>query len=374
MKQFVFDRLVDRKNICDLDTERESLERMVERRDKVVVYAPRNYGKTSLVKNVVIDDFRRKHGRSFVFFADLLSVHSLESLTVRLRSAFEHSFAESFPVKNLLGNAGHFLSALRPQLSIDPLTGAPGLSLDITEDPKGETIHSIFRNMRKIVEEIPALIVLDEFQDVARVDEAPAIFRACFEEIASAPIILLGSKRHLLSSLFANPEAPLNGWGTDVEFAAIPYDAFHAYIRERFLQRGLTIAYEQARYLQDLMQRVPEAVNRLCQQIMDLHADREINKEVIAASLVKLLANRESRYETYMGHYTANEGRVLVGLARRQVVPHPQSKRFLAGVSLSARAAGQIINRMMDRGVVERIDPGYRLSDPLLSAYLRYYR
>lgn len=374
MKQFVFDRLVDRENICNLDKEQESLKRLVQRGAKVVVYAPRNYGKTSLVKNVVIEDFRRKHKRCFVFFADLLSVHSLESLTVRLRTAFEHSFAESFPVKNLLENARHFLSTLRPELSIDPLTGAPGLSLGIDEDPRGETIHSIFRHMGKIVEEIPSLIVLDEFQDVAGIDEAPAIFRSCFELIATPPIIVLGSKRHLLSSLFANPEAPLNGWGTDLEVSPIPYGEFHTYIQERFQLRGLTISPEHARYLQDLLQRVPEAVNRLCQQIVDLHTDQAIGRDAIAASLMELLKNRESRFETFLGQFSATEGRVLESLAKEQVVSHPQSKRFLAKVSLSARAVGQIINRLMDSGIVEQVVPGYRVSDPLLATYLRYYR
>ena len=43
-------------------------------------------------------------------------------------------------------------------------------------------------------------------------------------------------------------------------------------------------------------------------------------------------------------------------------------------LALIARTVGQIINRLMDRGVVEKIEPGYRLSDPLLAAYLRYYR
>jgi hypothetical protein len=374
MKQFVYDRLVDRENICNLDKEQEALRRWVRRGAKVVVYAPRNYGKTSLVKNVVIEDFRRQHKRCFVFFADLQSVHSLESLTMRLRTAFEHSFAESFPVKNLLENARHFLSTLRPELSIDPLTGAPGLSLGAAEDPRGETIHSIFLHMGKISAEIPALIVLDEFQDVARIVEAPAIFRSCFEAIASAPIIVLGSKRHLLCSLFASPEAPLNGWGTDLEFSPIPYDEFHAYIQDRFQERGLAISPENARYLQDLLQRVPEAVNRLCQQMLDLYADREIGREAIAVSLMELLENRGSRYETYLGQFSATEGRVLVLLAKEQVVPHPQSKQFLAGASLSARAVGQIVNRLMDRGVVEKIDPGYRLADPLLAAYLRCYR
>jgi len=374
MKQFVFDRLVDRENICNLDKEQDSLRRLVRRGAKIVVYAPRNYGKTSLVKNVVIEEFRQRNKRCFVFFADLLSVRSLESLTVRLRNAFEHSFAESFPVKNLLESARHFLSALRPELSIDSLTGNPSLSLRLAEDPAGQTIRSIFRHIGHIAEEIPCLIVLDEFQDVARIDEAPAIFRSCLEEIASAPIIVLGSKRHLLSSLFANPEAPLNGWGTDIEISPIPYDEFHAYIQERFRQRGLTISHEHARYLQDLLQRVPEAVNRLCRQTMDLYVDQEIEKDAIAASLMKLLENRESRYETYLGQFSSTEGRVLMILAKEQVVAHPQSKQFLASASLSARAVGQIVNRLMDRGVVEKIDPGYRLSDPLLAAYLRYYR
>lgn len=374
MKRFVFDRLVESENICNLITEQDALRRLVERGTKVVVYAPRNYGKTSVIKNVIIEEFRQRHKRCFVFFADLLSVRSLESLTVRLRTAFEHSFAESFPVRNLLENAKHFLAALRPELSIDSLTGSPSLSLRITEDPAGQTIRSIFQHIGKIVEELPGLIVLDEFQDLAHIDEAPGIFRTSFEEIASAPMIVLGSKRHLLALLFAKPEAPLNGWGTDLEFPPIPYDEFHAYIQDRFQQNGLTILYENAKYLQDLMQRVPEAVNRLGQQIMDVYSDREIGRDVVAASLGQLLENRESRYETYLGQFSSTEGKVLIALAKEQVVVHPQSKKFLSSTSLSARAVGQIINRLMNRGVLEKIDQGYRLSDPLLAAYLRYYR
>lgn len=374
MKRFIFDRLVDSENICNLVKEQDALRRLVRRGAKVVVYAPRNYGKTSVIKNVIIEEFRQRHKRCFVFFADLLSVRSLESLTVRLRTAFEHSFAESFPVRNILESAKHFLAALRPELSIDSLTGSPSLSLRISDDPAGQTILSIFRHVRGIVGELPGLIVLDEFQDLAHIDEAPGIFRSSFEEIASAPIIVLGSKRHLLAPLFAKPEAPLNGWGTDLEFSPIPYDEFHTYLQERFQQNGLIISYENAKYLQNLMQRVPEAVNRLGQQIMDVYTDREIGRDVVAASLIRLLENRESRYETYLEQFSSTEGKVLIALAKETVVAHPQSKKFLSSTSLSARAVGQIINRLMDRGVAEKIDQGYRLSDPLLAAYLRYYR
>lgn len=374
MKRFVFDRLVDPENICNLDREQATLRRLVQQGARVVVYAPRNYGKTSVVKNVIIREFRNQHKRSFVYFADLLSVRSLESLTTRLRTAFEHSFSESFPVRNILESARHFLSALRPELAIDPLTGSPSLSLRIEDDPAGQTIRSIFRHVGKIVHALPGLIVLDEFQDVAAIDEAPGIFRSCLEEIASAPIIVMGSKRHLLAPLFAKPLAPLNGWGTDLEFSPIAYEEFHIYIQERIQADGLTITLENAKYLQDLMQRVPEAVNRLCQQIMDLHMDREIGPQIIAQSLMQLLENRGSRYEVYLGQFSPTESRVVTILAKERVVAHPQSKTFLSAASLSARAVGQIIERLMDRGVVEKIEQGYRLSDPLLAAYLRSYR
>lgn len=84
---------------------------------------------------------------------------------------------------------------------------------------------------------------------------------------------------------------------------------------ERFEQHAPGISFESARYLQDLMQRVPEAVNRLCQQIVDLNIDQEIKKNDIALAL-----------------------------------------------------------RLMDRGTLEKNASGYWVSDPLLAAYLQYYR
>ncbi len=104
MKHFIFDRLVDRENLCNLIKERDQLLHYIEKKDNVVVYAPRNFGKTSLLKNVVIEDFRKLHKKSFVFFADLLGVKNLNSIIGRLMNSFERSFDESFPVKNIFNN------------------------------------------------------------------------------------------------------------------------------------------------------------------------------------------------------------------------------------------------------------------------------
>jgi len=51
IKRFIFDRLVDRENICGLEKQRSQINKLVKQRQNIVLYAKRNYGKTSLVKN-----------------------------------------------------------------------------------------------------------------------------------------------------------------------------------------------------------------------------------------------------------------------------------------------------------------------------------
>ncbi|MCY4376863.1 MAG: hypothetical protein OXC31_24165 [Spirochaetaceae bacterium] len=374
MKRFVFDRLVDRENICNLEDEQRALRQAVQRPARVVVYGPRNFGKTSVVHNVTIEEFRSAHGRSFVFAADLLGVRSMQSLTQRMAASLQRCFAASFPVKGLLENAGRFLGSLRPQIALDPQTGSPSLSLHPGDAEPVRTLQMLWDQIARITEQVDSLIVLDEFQDVAFVDEAPAQMRSCLEALGDVPIVLLGSKRHMLADLFAAPGAPLSQWGTDLQFKPIPYEDYHAYIQERFSRHRLQVSLEVAVRLQDGMQRVPEAINRLCAQLLESHENAEIDHAMVGSALVTLLENREGRYASYLSTFSGTDETVLTEVARQGTVEHPQSKSFLRGVNLSSRTVGLSVKRLWDQGVVEHVEGSYRIADPLLAAYLRRYR
>ena len=374
MKQFVFDRLVDRENICNLEHEQQALRDAVQRSARVVVYGPRNFGKTSVVRNVTIEEFRTTHNRSFVFSTDLLGVRSMRSLTQRMSTSLQRCFAASFPVKGLLESAGRFLGSLRPEIALDPQTGSPSLSLHPGDAEPGRTLQTLWEQIARITEQVDSLIVLDEFQDVAFVDEAPAQMRSCLEALGDVPVVLLGSKRHMLADLFAAPDAPLSQWGTDLQFKPIPYDDYHGYMQERFSQRRLEISREVAVSLQDGMQRVPEAINRLCAQILELHERTEIDHAKVGSALVTLLENREGRYASYLSTFSGTDEIVLTEIARHGRVEHPQSKSFLRNLDLSSRTVGLSVKRLWDQGVVEHVEGSYRVADPLLAAYLRRYR
>jgi len=374
MKQFVFDRLIDRENICNQKHEQDELRKAVKHGSKMVVYGPRNYGKTSIVRNVIIEEFKKSHRKHFVYFVDLLGVRDIHSLTGRMTASLQRSFSSSFPVKGLLENARRFLGSLRPEISIDSQTGVPNISLKTDDSSPAQSIQALWENITGITSEIPSLIVLDEFQDIAFINEGPSMMRTCLESLGDTPVLILGSKRHILSGLFAKPSASLNGWGTDLEFKAIPYDEYHQYIVERFETRQLSITFDHAVHLQDSMLRVPEAINRLCFQMQEVYENTDIDEKRIAAAIERLLENREGRYAAYLSAFSGTDERVVCEIARRSPVRQPQGKDFVAALNLSSRTAGLAVKRLMDSGVLEFTPEGYRIGDPLLAAYIRHFR
>jgi hypothetical protein len=62
---------------------------------------------------------------------------------------------------------------------------------------------------------IPILLILDEFQDIAGIKEAEALFRNSLQNLNfKIPIVILESKQHLLTKIFARPTALFFNWGT----------------------------------------------------------------------------------------------------------------------------------------------------------------
>lgn len=374
MKKFYYDTLLDRADICDLVKERSAIAKAVKKKAKLVVYGPRNFGKTSLVKSVIIPDFMSGKGARFVFFADLMEVKSLDSINSRLSKAFESSFGRSFPAKNFMDGVKKFLGNLRPLVSIDTISGAPSLSITSISNERERSCEEIFRAILNIAKERETLIVLDEFQDIALVDEAQALFRGLFQEIKDIPLIVMGSKRHILADILAKPDAPLAMFGEDVVFGPIPYEEYHAYIMERFRVGGIEISLQDSTYLQDTVQRVPEAVNIVCADIMDNNANKKVERGDIDKAIHNAVERRHGRYEEYISRFSENEEAVVIAIAKKMRVKHPNGQEFLKLVKPTSRMVGIIFEQLYNRSVIDKDSDGYFVSDPLFAYYLRSFR
>ncbi len=215
---------------------------------------------------------------------------------------------------------------------------------------------------------------MDEFQDVSLVHEAESLFRNAFQQLRSLPIIILGSKKHLLKNIFALPKSPLANFGKDVTIQSIDYEKYHEYISERFTLKKLKISKEDSRYLQDLMQRQPEAINLLCYEIYQNHNHKKIDRNIISEAIQQILDQRNKRFEVMLLSFSSTEEKVVTAIAKEQRVSQPQSKEFTSKVNLTAKTVKTNINKLMNLGIIDTDNNQYYVCDPLLNLYLKYFR
>ncbi len=285
------------------------------------------------------------------------------------------ALAEQFPTQTKIKTIVKGLLNLQPKIALDPLTGEIGLMLS-SKATGTSGLHEVFKEISYLHKKSGVVVAFDEFQDVAFVEGAEAALRSCLQEVAkNLPVIVLGSKKHMLSQIFAAPGAPLANWGVDVEIPDIETSEYREYINERLQPHGITIGLEETLWLQQKMRFIPEAINMTCISLIDVKGDQtQVTRELLALALHNLLDTRRSRFEEYLLHFSNAEISFLRTLAHGG--PHNKltGVDFLRSTRLSSGGVIKIIKKMENAGVIYRGYEGYFLSDPLLAEYLIRYK
>ncbi len=193
------------------------------------------------------------------------------------------------------------------------------------------------------------------------------------------PVVVLGSKQHLLAKIFQKPKAPFFNWGKRLEIKALPIDEYNAYILERFSEHSITANSETLENLQKTLLFNPEAINMFCSHIVYQMGDHgtdsvSLKTPMIEALLKEYVATMGGEFETYLDSYTKNEVKVLTLIAKRGTLTNPLGKDTLGSLRLSASGMRKILGKLLDHADIYRETNGLILSKPLLMHYLRDWR
>jgi AAA+ ATPase superfamily predicted ATPase len=384
-RQFVFDRLLDAENFCNFSAEKKILKEYIKTGACVKIYGPRNYGKTSLLKNILGKEWEAEDPSHRVFiYADLFSVQSLEDISQEISKAFTAAFNSK---KNLVNKSLDWMKAmknLRPTWSPTASSDFLGQFSIALENPKENLgFQTVFENINILnrKKHFEFLIVLDEFQEITRVKKAEALLRGTLQELSSdISVIILGSKQHLLAQIFEKPRAPFYSWGYTMEFKDIAFNEYTKYINQRFIYFGLSITEEDSEYLQTLLHRIPESINRFCDYLCKRKINGKINKNLIDTQFAQFVDLSRSAYELQYASLTYAEQKFITQVAKNGTVEQIFGKNFLSKVpGLSKSNVTNVVKRLLDLSVIsqtitKKSEKTYWVTDPFFSFYAKTYK
>lgn len=363
---FVFGRIVTGADFCSRpDAERDLRSCLASGRNTLIL-GPRRVGKSSLIFQACS---HRPAPR--LIYAQLWAVKSLEDLAARLVRAI----ATSSATPSWLQRAGGLLSALRPKIEFDPMTGAPSLTIASGSVSSPREIHGVFDALESLSASRRLVVALDEFQDVALLPDSAALIGEIRSRVQRQPgvtYVFAGSVRHRLEELFTAPSSPFFKAVEVLEVGGLNDALFEAYLRERF-DRGRRRADDAfLGSVLDVADRIPSDVQQLCSSIWEVTAERRVLEAAdLHAGLDRLVAGRRGTYEAMVHPLTDVQMRVLRTTARRGGHA-PQSRDFLeeSGVRLPASVRRALL-RLVDLEILYDDRGIWRFFDPFFRAWLQ---
>ena len=208
----------------------------------IVVFAPRRYGKSSLVWRAA--QRLRKTG-VLVAQVNLMTTPTKEKLAEKLAETIHDDIASRlFRAKERL----RVFAGLRitPVVTVDPETGALGFSF-----AGSRHVQDVDATLERLLE-LPGLLaaergrkvalVLDEFQEIVDIDRhLPKLMRSVFERQPEVAHVYLGSKRHMLERIFSDENEPFWRSAKQMELGVIAPPLFRGFIESQFAKTGRTV-------------------------------------------------------------------------------------------------------------------------------------
>ena len=230
---FVYSRPVAPEDVVDREDEVRRLLRDAVGGHYVRLYAPRKYGKTSLLKKA-LHDGERDEGL-IPILVDLYRVSSIADVTVRLERAY---------AKQLKGELRSRIEAFLQRTGVGLSLGALGISARLQLEPASDplpALHALLELPLRLESSggYRALIAFDEFQDIGRIDGLDGLLRSHIQhhgEVAS--YVFAGSEPALMRLLFETKERPLYGSAVPMRLGRLADRDLADYVSLRFETTG----------------------------------------------------------------------------------------------------------------------------------------
>ena len=364
---FIYSHPIAPDDIIDRDEETRRLLTAAVGGHYVRLYAPRKYGKTSLLRRV-LRDAEREEGMVPVL-VDLYGVLSVADVAIR----FERAYARQLKGKTR-SRVEEFLQSTGLGLSL----GALGVSARIQLNPRTDplpALHALLDLPLRLDDSggFRALIVLDEFQDITKVKEMDAVLRSHIQfqgEVAS--FVFSGSEPGLMRELFEDKARPLYGQAVPMRLDRLADADIAGYIIARFRETDRSVG-EALNPLVAAARGHPQRAMLLAHRLWEeIEPDGTGTLGDWAHAHAAGLAELQPEFDANWRRLPTNAQKALRAVVAGEGSPF--QKAVLEQLDLAKSTARASLNSLVAGATVEQRGDEYVVIDPLFAEWISQIR
>ncbi|GHT14440.1 ATPase [Bacteroidia bacterium] len=369
MNPFSYGTIVRGSNFYDRKEECTRIVEILSGGNNLVLYAPRRFGKTSLVFKAI----EQLEAQGFIcIYFDFMPVFSQESFVrlyakaLALKQSNLQKFTQTFAA---------IIKNIRPLLSFNA-DGTPEFSIDFAGSTVDETVISQLLDMSEKLAGAAnkrVIVFFDEFQEVEKLSgiHFESLLRSKIQQQHATNYLFFGSKTHLLKELFNNKKRAFYNAASQMSIGPLPEKDTIEFLQNKFSNSAITLDVETAQYIISVAASVPHYIQLLAAEIWQymINSYKTVSKEIVDDCAGRLLSLKGDYYMELFNNQSKSKKQLLQALmvngenifSTAYITTH----RLPSAATLQRAAKDLVMN-----GTVEKINNTYFIADPFFKLFL----
>jgi len=340
----------------------------------VVLFSPRRYGKTSLVKKLQRNLAREGY---LTIYSDFFLVTSENDVAHRIANSI---YAVLHQRESLLKKGARILKTFKTFRPVFKPSADHGVVLSV--EPLSTDLSGI-EMLDKVMEEFGDFvkmqaasagvhIVFDEFQEITdlKSSQIEGVLRKHIQE-HQASYFFVGSRRRILLNIFNQRKRPFYQSAIMFPLKALPHDELTRFLTNQFKKGGKKCAKIIAEKIAEKVFQYPYYAQALAYHIYEV-SGKIAKEQDIRNGFEILLGSERYGYEGIVQDLTASQIALLKSLA-----VHPASRimstAYMRDHRLSVGGIQYARKKLEDLDLIERQDDVWRITDPVFGYWLTNY-
>ena len=368
MNPFSYGAVVKGANFYDREEDCKRIVDTLAGGNNLVLYAPRRFGKTSLVLKAI--EQLEQQGFICVYF-DFMPVFSPESF-VRL-----YSKALAAKQGNLQKFAQSFVAivkSIRPVLGFGK-EGTPEFSIDFAGNTIDETVVSQLLDLPELLatNDRRVLVFFDEFQEVEKLKEInlEGLLRSKIQHQQQVNYLFFGSRTHLMRAMFNDKKRAFYNAASQMTISHLPEKDTIKFLQQNFLKKNIRLDVSIVQYIILVTANIPHYIQLLAAEIWQYaESDSIITREIVDKSIWRVLVLKGDYYMELFDHQSKSKKQLLLALCA-------DGKNIFSGTYITANrlpssaTLQRAVNGLTNDGIIDRLGNDYFISDPFFKLFLK---
>ncbi|MEZ6077470.1 MAG: ATP-binding protein [Pirellulaceae bacterium] len=369
---FSYGGVVGNGEFCNRAQELADLKDLISSAGRCFVYAERRMGKSSLILRV-LGELPKK--QFLPVYIDLWPTDGTLAFATAIARAT--TAAAETKTTRLLELGKQLFGRLRPSVSLDEM-GQPTVEFGVEGRTASKSeLSEVLAAPQILAEKTGKIVVMvfDEFQQIAGYEDglAERQIRSSIQHHHRVAYIFLGSRKHLLQSMFLDESRPLYRSAMHYPIGSIKTKHWLPFIAQRFRDANKAIDKQLIEQLCEQTQGHPFYTQHLCHVLWSMVGPcGSADAAMLKAAVSELLRRESHAYVILWESLTKNEQRFLRGLADSDSSRKPFSADFTRRYGLRAASNAQRAAESLVAGdIIEREESSYVIIDRFLRLWIR---